>query len=190
MTRKRGRAHAAPRRSRLMTATTAGSAAAHAYVALGSNLGDPVRNVRAAIERLAALSAEPLRVSSLWLTTPVDCPAGSPPFVNAVAALTPRPGETPESLLAQLQALEREFGRARSGLRNEPRPLDLDLIAFGRETRASPELTLPHPRAHQRRFVLQPLCEIAPDLVLPGQTRPVAALLAGLQTQEDLRRLE
>jgi 2-amino-4-hydroxy-6-hydroxymethyldihydropteridine diphosphokinase len=161
-----------------------------AYVAIGSNLGDPVRNVRAAIARLAELSAAPLRVSSLWRSAPVDCPPGSPPFVNAAVALAPRPGETPESLLAKLQALEREFGRRPKQIANEPRPLDLDLIAFGRETRGAPELTLPHPRAHQRRFVLQPLSEIAPELVLPGQTRTVAQLLAALETQENLERLE
>lgn len=161
-----------------------------AFVALGSNLGDPVRNVRAAIERLAQFSVAPLRVSSLWRTTPVDCPAGSPSFVNAVAALAPQPGETPESLLVKLQALEREFGRAPAGARNAPRPLDLDLIAFGDETRRSPELMLPHPRAHQRRFVLEPLSEIAPDLVLPGQARTVAELLATLQTDERLERIE
>lgn len=161
-----------------------------AYVALGSNLGNPTANVRAAIQRLAEFSARPLRVSSLWRTTPVDCLPGSPPFVNAVLALTPHPGETPESLLAKLQALEREFGRAPSAARNAPRPLDLDLIAFGGETRRSPELTLPHPRAHLRRFVLQPLAEIAPELVLPGQTRTVAELLAALQTGEQLERIE
>jgi len=161
-----------------------------ACVAIGSNLGDPVRNVRAAIARLAELSAAPLRVSSLWRSAPVDCPPGSPPFVNAAVALVPRPEETPESLLAKLQALEREFGRRPKQIVNEPRPLDLDLIVFGNETRAAPELTLPHPRAHQRRFVLQPLSEIAPGLVLPGQTRTVAQLLAALETQEDLERIE
>ncbi|MDW8309504.1 MAG: 2-amino-4-hydroxy-6-hydroxymethyldihydropteridine diphosphokinase [Verrucomicrobiales bacterium] len=160
-----------------------------AFVALGSNLGDAVQNVRAAIQRLAELSAAPVRVSSLWRTAPVDCPPGSPPFVNALVALTPRPGETPESLLLKLQALECEFGRVRSGARNAPRPLDLDLIAFGDETRCTAALTLPHPRAHLRRFVLQPLSEIAPDLVLPGQTRTVAELLAALGTTERLERL-
>lgn len=161
-----------------------------AYIALGANLGEPTRNIRRAIERLAQWSARPLRISSLWRSTPVDCPPGSPPFINAVVAFTPLPQETPESLLAKLKALEREFGRPpRRGL-NEPRPLDLDLIAFGNETRCGPDLTLPHPRAHCRRFVLQPLSEIAPDLVLPGQTRTVAELLATLQTDEQLERLE
>ena len=113
-------------------------------------------------------------------TTPVDCPPGSPDFVNAVVSFKPRTNETPESLLEKLQALEKEFGRAPKKIPNEPRPLDLDLIAFGNETRNSPELILPHPRAHLRKFVLQPLSEIAPELILPGRTKTVAQLLAEL----------
>jgi 2-amino-4-hydroxy-6-hydroxymethyldihydropteridine diphosphokinase len=142
-----------------------------------------------ALRRLEALSAAPLLRSSLWQSSPVDCPPGSPPFVNAVAGLTPRPGETPETLLAKLQTLEQEFGRRPKQVRNEPRPLDLDLLAFGAETRITPALTLPHPRAHQRRFVLAPLAEIAPALVLPGQARSVAELLAALRADEALHRL-
>jgi 2-amino-4-hydroxy-6-hydroxymethyldihydropteridine diphosphokinase len=159
------------------------------FVALGSNLGDSTGIIRQAMARLQDLSDQPLRKSSLWQTAPVDCPPGSPLFVNAVAGLFPRPGETPESLLAQLQALEKEFGRRPKQVLNEPRPLDLDLIAFGAETRDTPELVLPHPRAHSRRFVLQPLSEIAADLVLPGQNKTVAELLAGLETGEILVRL-
>jgi 2-amino-4-hydroxy-6-hydroxymethyldihydropteridine diphosphokinase len=111
-------------------------------------------------------------------------------FVNAVVGLWPRAGETPESLLAKLQALEREFGRRPKKVLNEPRPLDLDLIAFGSEARATRELTLPHPRAHERRFVLQPLSEIAPDLVLPGQSKSVAELLCRLPPDEQMQKLE
>ena len=103
--------------------------------------------------------------------------------------LTPLPRLTPESLLVELQALEREFGRQPKLVLNEARPLDLDLIAWGNEVRNTPTLTLPHPRAHQRRFVLQPLSELVPDLVLPGQTQTVAALLAGLRSDEVLERL-
>jgi 2-amino-4-hydroxy-6-hydroxymethyldihydropteridine diphosphokinase len=141
------------------------------------------------MRRLEKLSDEPLLRSSLWQTAPVDCPPGSPPFVNAVVGLVPRAGETPETMLARLQGLEKEFGRRPKRVVNEPRPLDLDLIAFGSETRATAALTLPHPRAHQRRFVLQPLSEIAPDLVLPGQTRTVAQLLERLPPDETMRRL-
>lgn len=161
-----------------------------AWVALGSNLGDSVQILRQAMDRLEALSARPLLRSSLWLTSPVDCAPGTPPFVNAVVGLTPRPGETPESLWQALQALEQEFGRPAQHRRHEPRSLDLDLIAFGPVVQSGPGLTLPHPRAHQRRFVLAPLAEVAPDLVLPLQRRTVRQLLAELQSDEVVRRLD
>ena len=149
-----------------------------AFVALGSNVGDSARIIRETVRRLADLADGRLRKSSLWQTTPVDCPPGSPRFLNAVAAFVPQRGESPESLLAKLQAIEREFGRQPRKVKNEPRPLDLDLIAFGTEVRSKPELTLPHARAQQRRFVLQPLNEIAPDLVLPGHSKTIARLLS------------
>ncbi len=104
-----------------------------------------------------------------------------------MAGLAPRIGETPETLLDKLQALEKEFGRRPKKVLNEPRMLDLDLIAFGRTTRNTPLLILPHPRAHERRFVLEPLSEIAPDFVLPGKTRTVRELLREL-VQEDQAR--
>ncbi len=160
-----------------------------AIVALGSNLGNAGKNILRAMERLQEFSDLPLLRSSLWQTSPVDCPPGSPKFVNAVVALMPRAGENPESLLAKLKAVEREFGRVPATIRNAPRRLDLDLIVFGGEVRATAELTLPHPRAAQRRFVLQPLSEIAPVLVLPGQTMTVAELLAGLRSAEETVRL-
>jgi 2-amino-4-hydroxy-6-hydroxymethyldihydropteridine diphosphokinase len=151
-----------------------------AIVALGSNLGDPRRKVLQAMERLQDLAEGPILKSSLWQSTPVDCPPGSPIFLNAVVGLMPRTGETPESLLLKLQTLEREFGRRPKKVMNEPRPLDLDLIAFGGEIRTTKGLTLPHPRAPMRRFVLEPLNEIAPELVLPGQSQSVAQLLERL----------
>lgn len=160
-----------------------------AFVALGSNLGASIELIQEAFSRLRQLSNGPFLTSSLWRTSPVDCPPGSPPFINAVAGLEPLPGETAESLLAKLQALEREFGRRPKQVLNEPRPLDLDLITFGFETRQEPDLILPHPRAHQRRFVLAPLAELAPLLVLPGQSATVADLLARLETDEELSRL-
>src|SRR5580700_6855387 len=139
-----------------------------AFVALGSNLGDSAEIVRRALDRLQTLSDAPMLRSSLWRSTPVDCPPGSPLFVNAMAGLRPRADQSPQSLLSQLQILEVEFGRSRGSVPNEPRLLDLDLIAFGARTVNSSELVLPHPRAHRRRFVLQPLAEIAPEFVLPG----------------------
>jgi 2-amino-4-hydroxy-6-hydroxymethyldihydropteridine diphosphokinase len=160
-----------------------------AIVALGSNLGDSAGILREAMARLHSFSDEPIRKSSLWQTTPVDCPPGSPNFLNAVVAFVARAGETPESLLEKLQELQREFGRVPKKVLNEPRPLDLDLIAFGSETRTTPELILPHPRAHLRRFVLQPLSEIAPDLILSGQVKTFAQLLARLPKDETVTRL-
>jgi 2-amino-4-hydroxy-6-hydroxymethyldihydropteridine diphosphokinase len=158
-------------------------------IALGSNLGDSKAQIIRAIDRLQELSEEPLRSSSLWETAPIDCPPGSAMFVNAVVVLAPRKRETPESLLKKLQAIQREFGRKRKKVVNEPRPLDLDLVAFGQERRRSRALTLPHPRAHQRRFVLAPLSEIAPDLVLPGQTRTVEDLLQTLPSNDFVQKM-
>jgi 2-amino-4-hydroxy-6-hydroxymethyldihydropteridine diphosphokinase len=160
-----------------------------AFIALGSNLGDSRKIIQDAMVRLQTFSGEPILKSSLWRTSPVDCPADSPKFVNAVCGFVPRKIETPESLLEKLNALEKEFGRLPKMVLNEPRPLDLDIISFGNEIRNTPELMLPHPRAHLRRFVLQPLCEIAPDLVLPGQGKTVAELLAELPTNETVTRI-
>jgi 2-amino-4-hydroxy-6-hydroxymethyldihydropteridine diphosphokinase len=151
-----------------------------AFVALGSNLGNSRRILASAMERLQALSVCPLLKSSIYKTAPVECPAGSPDFLNAVAGLLPFPGETPESLLAKLHELERKSGRHTRVRMNEPRTLDLDLIVFGRETRHTAGITLPHPRAHLRRFVLEPLSEIAPRLILPGQALPVCELVKTL----------
>jgi 2-amino-4-hydroxy-6-hydroxymethyldihydropteridine diphosphokinase len=141
------------------------------------------------MDRLQEFSDQPLAKSSLLETTPIDCPPGSPNFVNAMVGLIPRRDETPKSLLRKLQNLENEFGRTPKKVMNEARPLDLDLIAFGNETCATPELTLPHPRAHLRQFVLQPLTEIAPDLIFPGQGRAVSELLRQLTSAEVVRKL-
>jgi 2-amino-4-hydroxy-6-hydroxymethyldihydropteridine diphosphokinase len=165
------------------------NSSALAFVALGSNLGDSRQTIRRAMERLQEFSTQPVLKSSLWQTSPVDCPPGSLPFINAVVGLTPLPDETPESLLAKLKSLEKEFGRAPKIVLNEPRPLDLDLIAFGNIALTTAQLILPHPRAHERRFVLQPLTEIAPDLVLPDQTKTVAQLLAALPLDSAMARL-
>jgi 2-amino-4-hydroxy-6-hydroxymethyldihydropteridine diphosphokinase len=160
-----------------------------AFIALGSNLGDSLSIMQRAFAELEKFSSGPMLRSSIWRSTPVDCPPGSPSFLNAVAGIIPAPHETPETLLEKLQMLEREFGRQPKKVMNESRPIDLDLIAFGEEVRRTPALVLPHLRAHQRRFVLQPLAEIAPDLILPNQTKAVAELLRELQSDEQLERL-
>jgi 2-amino-4-hydroxy-6-hydroxymethyldihydropteridine diphosphokinase len=160
-----------------------------ALIAFGSNLGDSRQIILEAFARLQTFSDEPTIKSSLWQTSPVDCPPNSPKFVNAVIGLVPRTGETAESLHAKLQELEKKYGRLPKKVLNEPRPLDLDLIAFGNVTRNAPELTLPHPRAHLRQFVLRPLSEIAPELILPGQGKTVAQLLAELPADETITRI-
>jgi len=160
-----------------------------AVVALGSNLGDSRQILLDATDRMRGFSEFPVLSSSLWVSSPVDCPQGSPKFVNAIVAFHPRATETPVSLLQKLQSLETEFGRHPKQIINEPRPLDLDLIVFGEQMLQSPELMLPHPRAHQRKFVLCPLNEVAPDLVLPGQWKRVSELLANLRSDETIERL-
>ena len=160
-----------------------------AFVALGSNLGNSREIILAAMTHAQSISDAPILKSSLWETAPVDCPPGSPKFLNAVIGFIPQSGETPETLLKKLQELEKVFGRTPKKVLNEPRPLDLDLIAFGNETRHTPELILPHPRAYLRRFVLQPLSELAPGLILPGQTKTVSQLLAELPPDETMARM-
>ncbi|WP_332814524.1 2-amino-4-hydroxy-6-hydroxymethyldihydropteridine diphosphokinase [Ramlibacter sp.] len=134
-----------------------------AYVALGANLGDPRAAVLAALDRLQALPQTRLAArSSLYRTAPVG--AAGPDFVNAVAAL--RTSLSAPDLLAALQRLEAEAGRERP-FANAPRTLDLDLLLYGQARIASPRLVVPHPRMHERAFVLVPLAEIAPALVAP-----------------------
>jgi 2-amino-4-hydroxy-6-hydroxymethyldihydropteridine diphosphokinase len=161
-----------------------------ALVALGSNLGDSCALIHRAMPELERLSGQPMLKSSLWRSDPVDCPPGSAPFINAAVALHPAPDETPESLLGTLQDLERRFGRQPKKLQNEARPLDLDLIAFGSITCSTAALVLPHPRAHLRRFVLEPLAEIVPDFLLPGQRRTIQELLEELGSAENVTRLD
>lgn len=159
------------------------------FVALGSNLGDSRRNVLDAMARLESVSDGPVIRSSLWKSTPVDCPAGSPEFINAVVMIWARMEDNPVLLLRRLQQMEKEFGRLPKKVMNEARPLDLDLIAYGNTEWNSAELILPHPRAHLRKFVLAPLAEIAPEWVLPGQKKTVRELLASLRTDEVVEKL-
>lgn len=157
-------------------------------VSLGSNLGDSVANVQNAFEALQEFSNSTIQKSSLWISSPVDCPPDSPDFINAVAAFDPLENETPESLLSKLQKLEIKFGRQPKSVMNEPRPLDLDLIAFKSETRDTELLTLPHPRFHLRKFVLAPLDELFPALVLPNQSQSVSELLQSLDSEETISK--
>ncbi len=148
-------------------------------VALGSNLGNRAAELDAGFAFLQSLSAQPIRRSSILETEPVDCPPGSAPFLNAVAELQVKRTELPpRDLLARLQVFEQARGRSREHARNAPRPLDLDILYYGDQILCEHDLVIPHPRVATRRFVLQPLAELRPDLVLPGQTRTVRELLA------------
>ena len=163
------------------------SAPLTAYVALGANLGDPVATVHAALEALRGIDgANFIAASSLYRSAPVGL-RDQPDFINAVAALMVNPAVLPApTFLAALFAIEATFGRVRS-IRNAPRTLDLDLLLYGTERHDSPGLTLPHPRLAERAFVLAPLAEIAPDLVIDGHGR-VTDLLSGVAGQR-LERL-
>ncbi|MCA1325301.1 2-amino-4-hydroxy-6-hydroxymethyldihydropteridine diphosphokinase [Herbaspirillum sp. alder98] len=135
-----------------------------AYIGIGANLGDARASVEQAIAQLASVAGcRLLDQSSLYRTAPVD--AGGDDYVNAVAAVAT--DLTPQALLHALQEIERQHGRQRS-YRNAPRTLDMDLLLHGEQRLDSAELTLPHPRMTQRAFVLVPLLEIAPAIVIPG----------------------
>jgi 2-amino-4-hydroxy-6-hydroxymethyldihydropteridine diphosphokinase len=141
------------------------SSPARAFVGLGANLGDPRVAVKEALRQLAALPGTTLMgASSLYRSAPID--ATGPAFINAVAEL--RTTLSPHELLHHLQAIEQAHGRERP-YRNAPRTLDLDLLLVDGCMIDDAELTLPHPRLHQRAFVLVPLAELAPDLCVPGR---------------------
>lgn len=136
-----------------------------AYVGVGSNLEQPESQVRRALHELAVLpDSKVLARSSLYRSAPMGNEA-QPDFVNAVAALDT--ALSADDLLTALQAIEQRHRRER-GFANAPRTLDLDLLLFGGKTARGTELTLPHPRMHERAFVLVPLLEIAPDAAIPG----------------------
>jgi 2-amino-4-hydroxy-6-hydroxymethyldihydropteridine diphosphokinase len=154
-----------------------------AYVALGSNLQDPVLQVKSGLAALGRLPDTCLVArSSLYRTAPVGR-AAQPDFVNAVARVDTQ--LEPDALLQALLDIERQHARVRLE-RNGPRTLDLDLLLYGRRRIDLPGLTVPHPRMHQRAFVLVPLAEIAPDLDIPGAGR-VADLAARAQGQAAVR---
>lgn len=141
-----------------------------AFVALGSNLAHPRRQLARAARALARLPATALvALSPNYVTAPVGAPGPQPDYVNAVAAL--RTALPPRALLHRLQAIERRQRRRRERAtpRNAPRTLDLDLLLYGGLRIATAPLTVPHPRMHQRAFVLRPLLDIAPHARIPGR---------------------
>jgi 2-amino-4-hydroxy-6-hydroxymethyldihydropteridine diphosphokinase len=152
---------------------------ATAYVALGANLGDRAEMLRWAVERLDALG-EVEAVSPIYETDPVDV-IDQPAFLNAVAQVKTdlRPG----AVLAGLLAIELDAGRQRV-IPHGPRTLDLDLLLHDDTIVDTQDLTIPHPRMHQRAFVLVPLADLAPDLIVPGFGRTVSDLLTGLDLKQ------
>jgi 2-amino-4-hydroxy-6-hydroxymethyldihydropteridine diphosphokinase len=148
------------------------------YVGLGSNLGDREATIRRAVELLeAAAGLDVVAVSSLRETDPVGY-EDQPKFLNGAAAI--RTELAPQALLEQLQDVERQLGRDRSGPRFGPRTIDLDLLLYGDETLDEPGLQVPHPRLADRRFVLEPLAELDEGLEVPGRGS-IRDLLAGLE---------
>ena len=146
-----------------------------AYVGVGSNLDGPQRRVAQALRELEGIPAtRVVKRSSLYRSEPLGH-AAQPEFVNAVAALDTT--LDPETLLGELQGIEARHARARS-FRNAPRTLDLDLLLYGDEGHRSPRLTLPHPRMHERAFVLKPLLELEPEIAIPGRGRAQDLLAA------------
>ena len=149
-------------------------------LALGSNLGDRLAHLRAGRDFLLALheGPRPPALSPVYETAPVGCPPGSPAFLNAVIEI--ETSLDPAALLARLAAFEQQLGRPARRITNAPRLLDLDLLYAGDTILDLPTLTVPHPRLAQRRFVLQPLAAIRPQLIIPGQSLTVTQLLAAL----------
>ena len=152
-----------------MVAPTSAVAPSDAFVGLGANLGDRARQIDSACAEIAALPTTTLLArSALYASAPLDAPGGE--YFNAVAHI--RTALAPLELLRALQAIETRHGRVRP-FAGAPRTLDLDLLLYGDLALASDELTLPHPRLHERAFVLVPLAEIAPERRVPGRGRVV-----------------
>ncbi len=152
-----------------------------AWIGLGANLGQPDRTLPMALAALQALPMTTLRaVSPAYWTQPWGLP-DQPEFLNAVALV--ETGQEPLALLRTLLAIESGLGRRRDQARWGPRAIDLDLLLFGDRVVDEAELTLPHPRMHERAFVLVPLADLAPTLIVPGRGR-VEELLDGLSEEE------
>ncbi len=161
------------------------SSKALAYVSLGSNLGDRAGNLLLGIRGMMEAGLHITRLSSIYESEPVDTFA-QPDFLNMVAELSgglPKPNQ----MMGRLLRIEYLLGRTREVARG-PRVIDLDLLLFGDHTSATELLTLPHPRMHLRRFVLQPLAELAPSLIHPTLQQTIATLLENLDDQSLVRK--
>jgi 2-amino-4-hydroxy-6-hydroxymethyldihydropteridine diphosphokinase len=160
-----------------------------AYIAVGSNIGDKKRNCLDGLDRLAETGqADIVTVSEFYKTEPVDY-VDQDWFVNAVAKISTR--LDPFDLLKALMAAETALGRRRDGVRFGPRIIDLDIIFYDRQVIDSPQLVIPHPRMHKRRFVLAPICDIEPELLHPVLNTTMRQLLGDLDVSgQDLVRLD
>ncbi|HTB14652.1 MAG TPA: 2-amino-4-hydroxy-6-hydroxymethyldihydropteridine diphosphokinase [Bryobacteraceae bacterium] len=150
------------------------------YLALGSNLGDRAENLRLAREQIEAPDLHVLRASSIYETAPRDV-EDQPWFLNQV--LECETDLFPRQLLGRLQKIERKMGRKRT-IAKGPREIDLDILLFGNAVVKAPELEVPHPRLPERRFVLEPLTELAPDKKHPGTRRTMREMLARVMDQK------
>ena len=157
-------------------------------VAFGSNVGDRFGNLRVARDAILALPdvKQPILSSPIYETEPVDCEPGAEKFLNAVMEFDYE-GE-PVSLLEQIIRIEEELGRRSDHPKNISRTIDIDLLYCGERKLEDARLQLPHPRMHLRSFVLQPLADIRPELILPGQIKTVGELLADLKESANVVR--
>jgi 2-amino-4-hydroxy-6-hydroxymethyldihydropteridine diphosphokinase len=158
-------------------------------IALGSNIENRLTNLREGCKRTGSLheSGPQIRVSSIYETTPFDCEPGTMPYLNAVMVINFM--GPPVALLDRLLEIEKAMGRPSKRPRNSPRIIDLDILYAGNLVLNNSEIIIPHPRIHQRRFVLTPLAEVSPELVLPGQMHSVQRLLAELDDPGEVTRL-
>jgi len=157
-------------------------------IALGSNLasplGNPLSNIKAARDFLEKLTTDgtKLKQAHVYQSEPLDCPEDSPVFLNTVIELSY--DGTPAELLQQTQAIERQMGRDVIREKNAPRIIDIDILYFGTTSHHEASLSLPHPEMTRRRFVLQPLADIRPELILPGDDITIADYLQHLDSAE------
>lgn len=169
-----------------------GSNSVTVAVSLGSNLPylnrSPREIVLSAMESLRRISIES-QASSLYLSEPIDCSAGTGEFINAAMVLHLASKTSARELLMVLQDIETDYGRQRGAEQNQARTLDIDIISYGDQELESKDLILPHPRAALRRFVLMPLAQIHPEMVLPRQSASIAQLLAALPRTENVQLL-
>jgi len=157
-----------------------------AGIALGSNLGYSYSEIENACAFLSSLSSDHSLLSSpLYRTSPVDCAPGSPDYLNSVVVI--QTGLPPEELLSAFKKYEQGRGRlldSATGPVNAPRPIDLDILYYGQLVYHSDTLTIPHPRLHLRRFVLEPLSDLRPTLTLPGFDSDIQTLCHSLDSSE------